>query len=55
MNGDETDVDCGGTVCGPCDNGGSCNGATDCASGNCPSADGVCCDASAQENRTAIL
>jgi hypothetical protein len=41
-NGDETDVDCGGTHCKAC-TGVACTMATDCASGFC--ADGVCCNA----------
>ena len=38
-NGDETDVDCGGS-CGPCALGSACGGAEDCASGVC--GEGVC-------------
>src|SRR5690606_16745823 len=34
MNGDESDVDCGGT-CGPCDDGLDCVVASDCQSGVC--------------------
>jgi hypothetical protein len=34
-DGDETDVDCGGAVCSPCNNGKKCKAATDCVSGNC--------------------
>lgn len=41
-NGDETDVDCGGTKCNkPCENAKSCKIAGDCTSTFC--ADGVCC------------
>ncbi|MEW6272694.1 MAG: hypothetical protein AB1689_25740 [Thermodesulfobacteriota bacterium] len=42
QNGDESDVDCGGpdAGCERCATGGSCNAATDCASGVCT--DGVC-------------
>lgn len=40
LNGEETDVDCGGT-CGQC-LGASCQNGSDCARGFC--ADGVCCD-----------
>jgi len=41
-NGDETDVDCGGTKCNkPCANGKTCGITTDCTSMFC--ADGVCC------------
>ncbi|MDI3291955.1 hypothetical protein [Polyangium sp. 15x6] len=42
-NGDETDVDCGGTHCGLCDQGKTCVAGADCTSTFC--ADGVCCDA----------
>ena len=42
-NGDETDVDCGGS-CGVCAEGSACAAATDCASGYC--GDGVCAAAS---------
>ncbi|MGE3631441.1 MAG: hypothetical protein AB7P00_16155, partial [Sandaracinaceae bacterium] len=34
-NGDETDVDCGGTACGPCDDGDMCGVAGDCVSMVC--------------------
>ncbi|AUX39280.1 hypothetical protein SOCE26_006640 [Sorangium cellulosum] len=40
-NGDETDVDCGGS-CEPCEQGKACTAAEDCESESC--ADGVCCD-----------
>ena len=43
-NQDETDVDCGGSVCGPCNNGQDCLLGADCASGNCPADDLVCCN-----------
>jgi len=39
-NGDESDVDCGGTECPACDAGGSCTDGSDCASGVCGS--GAC-------------
>lgn len=42
-NGDETGVDCGGS-CGPCGEGKTCAGPSECASGHCT--DGVCCEAS---------
>ncbi|XXX77856.1 hypothetical protein WMF30_03650 [Sorangium sp. So ce134] len=45
-NGDETDVDCGGT-CAPCDLAKACSKTEDCSSGFC--ADGVCCDAACDE------
>ena len=32
---DETDVDCGGSACAPCDDGEGCNMGTDCASASC--------------------
>lgn len=34
-NGDETDIDCGGPVCGGCDLDGDCATDTDCLSGSC--------------------
>jgi hypothetical protein len=40
LNGDESDIDCGGTVCAACDNGGTCVLATDCVSLFC--AAGTC-------------
>ena len=40
QNGDETDVDCGGVDCNPCRDGATCDGAEDCASGEC--VDGRC-------------
>lgn len=36
-NQDETDVDCGGSKCGKCDNGKACNVASECFSGECSS------------------
>ncbi len=39
-NGAETDVDCGGTVCAPCEDGNDCAVAADCASRVC--AEGAC-------------
>jgi len=41
-NGDETDVDCGGTSCSQCEQGKTCLTSTDCTSTFC--ADGVCCN-----------
>jgi hypothetical protein len=41
-NGDETDVDCGGTDCGPCDDGKACELDAHCISGVC---DGTVCAA----------
>ncbi|CAM9866972.1 unnamed protein product, partial [Ectocarpus fasciculatus] len=35
-NGDETDVDCGGSSCSPCPSGSACLVDTDCAYNNCP-------------------
>src|SRR5207253_2488598 len=32
LDGDETDVDCGGATCAPCANGKKCTGRKDCAS-----------------------
>ena len=43
-NGSESDVDCGGPECEPCDAGQQCALASDCASGNC---DGGTCDTAA--------
>ncbi|HEU4539188.1 MAG TPA: hypothetical protein VFS00_33940, partial [Polyangiaceae bacterium] len=40
QNGAETDVDCGGPACLPCDTGARCQGPGDCAEGVC--ADGQC-------------
>ncbi|MDC3961601.1 hypothetical protein KEG38_47725 [Polyangium jinanense] len=40
-NGDETDVDCGGTHCSPCAQGKTCATMTDCVTAFC--VDGVCC------------
>ena len=37
QNGDETDVDCGGTSCSKCANGLDCSENSDCTSGNCDS------------------
>jgi len=42
QNGMETDIDCGGGVCGHCDQGDGCKVDTDCGTNAC--ADGVCCD-----------
>ncbi|PCC71299.1 hypothetical protein SAMN02745121_00839 [Nannocystis exedens] len=41
-NGDETDIDCGGGTCGPCDDDAACMADTDCKSGSC---DGGACAA----------
>ncbi len=40
INGDDTDMDCGGTVCLPCATGLKCNVGTDCGTGVCAS--GIC-------------
>ncbi|MEM6292135.1 MAG: hypothetical protein AAGA54_12745 [Myxococcota bacterium] len=42
QNGDETDVDCGGDVCGPCNPGDMCIDGDDCSSAGCTG--GVCND-----------
>ncbi len=42
QNGDESDVDCGGLVCDPCDDGETCDDDGDCASGICDEDAGVC-------------
>jgi hypothetical protein len=49
-NGDETDVDCGGTVCPGCANGGSCQSDGDCKSGVCNS--GTCAECRNGETRS---
>jgi hypothetical protein len=41
QNGDETDIDCGGS-CPPCNDGSNCDGPADCVTGFC--VDGVCCN-----------
>ncbi|NUO52601.1 MAG: hypothetical protein HOV80_27460 [Polyangiaceae bacterium] len=41
QNGDETDIDCGGS-CAPCNDGSNCDGPTDCVTGFC--VEGVCCE-----------
>jgi Dickkopf N-terminal cysteine-rich region len=46
LNGDESDVDCGGS-CAPCPAGGVCNGATDCSNLIC--GDGTCDPASCSD------
>ncbi len=45
LNGAETDTDCGGGICATCAGGLICASDGDCASGNCPADDNVCCDA----------
>lgn len=40
VSGDQTDVDCGGSVCPPCENGKNCNVDGDCISDFCD--DGIC-------------
>jgi hypothetical protein len=52
QNGDETDVDCGGT-CGPCEEGESCNVDADCAVGTCDS--GICTVGTSSEFEASIL
>ena len=42
QNGSETDVDCGGLFCGPCDNGQRCSSDSDCSDDTC--VDGFCCN-----------
>ena len=44
QNGNETDVDCGGPDCDPCDNGDGCEGDDDCQSGECDLPSGQCED-----------
>ncbi|MDI1481664.1 hypothetical protein [Polyangium sp. y55x31] len=41
-NGSETDIDCGGSACAPCDVGQACNGALDCAEAVCDQATKTC-------------
>ncbi len=43
-DGTETDIDCGGSVCGKCGQGKVCSGAGDCSTAGC--VDGFCCDQS---------
>ncbi len=43
---DETDVDCGGTLCGPCSGGRLCKSGADCETGTCSS--GVCTSCTAE-------
>ena len=45
LNGDESDIDCGGD-CAPCDDGAACGGDDDCASGTC---EGTCAAASCDD------
>lgn len=40
LNGGETDIDCGGDACGPCEVGKVCGNDADCSSGNCEA--GLC-------------
>ncbi len=40
LDNDETDIDCGGSLCGPCSIGEQCNNNLDCKSNNCDN--GVC-------------
>ena len=47
MNGDESGVDCGGSVCGPCPTGEGCIGDPDCADGVCDS--GQCAEPSCSD------
>jgi cysteine-rich repeat protein len=42
QNGDEADVDCGGSVCDGCADGDSCSADGDCSSGDCDTVQGVC-------------
>jgi hypothetical protein len=42
LNGNETDLDCGGSLCPGCDLGQKCAAGMDCQSGFC--VDGLCCD-----------
>jgi hypothetical protein len=44
MDGDETDVDCGGKDCSPCPQGKHCLSGSDCATGAC--VDAYCCESS---------
>jgi hypothetical protein len=44
----ETDVDCGGLDCAPCDDGKQCVVASDCKNGNC--VDGYCCESACTAN-----
>jgi hypothetical protein len=54
---DETDVDCGGSTCGKCDDGEGCLGANDCTSGVCQSGvckAGTCTDGVHNQNETGV-
>ena len=48
MNGDETDVDCGGPDCDPCPDGDGCVDGTDCESGFCDG--GICQSPACDDN-----
>lgn len=48
-NGNETDVDCGGGVCAPCDNGKKCLASMDCVSTFCASTSKVCVPSRCQD------
>jgi hypothetical protein len=45
IDGDESDVDCGGPQCAVCSNGQNCNGASDCASALCDAGTCTACQA----------
>lgn len=49
---DETDVDCGGSSCGPCPTGSSCLVDTDCLINNCTESPGVDSTTTAEGTRT---
>ncbi|MGH1344818.1 MAG: hypothetical protein ACRBN8_24875, partial [Nannocystales bacterium] len=42
QNGDETDIDCGGSCSSQCGDGNGCGGDDDCQSGSCNEAEGTC-------------
>jgi hypothetical protein len=49
VDGEESDVDCGGSECPPCDDGSGCDSDGDCASGVCDEEAGVCLPASCMD------
>ncbi len=48
-NADQSDVDCGGSECPPCEEGQSCNVDDDCVTGYCDNFDNVCAEAPVEE------
>lgn len=50
VSGNESDVDCGGTSCEPCEVGQRCNRSFDCRTGNCDMEEGVCVEPECPNN-----